>query len=120
MPPKRPKFERFSVSNQRTLHPPASIRDAQTSRQPDTVQAGNAALARATFNRILPLLNMGGVFRQSVVKHVLKHRGLIESAYFRDTNPPLDRYDMLELEAIIADLGDLMMTSGRSTLVAAQ
>ncbi len=86
----------------------------------NAVQAGNAALARATFNRILPLLNMGGVFRQSAVKHVLRHRGLIESAYFRDTNPPLDRYDVLELDAIIADLEDLMMTSGRSTLVAAQ
>ncbi len=86
----------------------------------NAVQAGNAASARVIFNRILPLLNMGGVFRQSVVKHVLRQRGLIESAYFRDTNPPLDRYDLLELDTIIADLGDLMLASGPSTLVAAQ
>jgi 4-hydroxy-tetrahydrodipicolinate synthase len=74
----------------------------------NAVQAGENQSARSLFNRILPLLNMGGVFRQSVVKYVLKRRGLISSSRFRDTNPPLDRFDMLELDAILADLEDLM------------
>jgi 4-hydroxy-tetrahydrodipicolinate synthase len=85
----------------------------------NAVQAGDVAAGRAMFNRVLPLLNMGGVFRQSVVKHVLKRRGLIESAFFRDTNPPLDRYDVLELEAIIDDLEDLMTATAEPSAMAA-
>jgi 4-hydroxy-tetrahydrodipicolinate synthase len=72
------------------------------------VKAGDNRRARDLFTRILPLLNMGGVFRQEVVKRVLKHRGLIASARLRDNSTPLDRYDEAEIQAIIADLGDLM------------
>lgn len=87
----------------------------------NAVQADENQSARALFNRILPLLNMGGVFRQSVVKYVLKHRGLIVSNRFRDTNPPLDDFDMLELNAIIADITELMTVSAEpNSLVAAQ
>jgi 4-hydroxy-tetrahydrodipicolinate synthase len=86
----------------------------------DAVQAGDSAKARALFTRILPLLNMGGVFRQSVVKYVLKRRGLIESSRFRDDNPSLDRFDTLELDAILADLEDLMSAHAELALVAAQ
>jgi 4-hydroxy-tetrahydrodipicolinate synthase len=87
----------------------------------NAVQAGENQSARALFNRILPLLNMGGVFRQSVVKYVLKHRGLIISNRFRDTNPLLDDFDMLELNAIIADITELMTVSAEpNSLVAAQ
>jgi hypothetical protein len=56
----------------------------------------------------MPLLNIGSVFRQSSVKRVLAKRGLIESAYFRDTNPTLDPLDCSEIDTIVADLGDLM------------
>jgi hypothetical protein len=54
------------------------------------------------------MLNLGSVFRQSSVKRVLAKRGLIESAYFRDNNPTLDPLDCSEIDAIMADLGDLM------------
>lgn len=79
-------------------------------------RSGRHAAARAVFNRILPLLNMGGVFRQSVVKHVLKTRGLIASARFRDTNPPLDDSDVIELNAILADIADLLPRVARSAV----
>jgi 4-hydroxy-tetrahydrodipicolinate synthase len=86
----------------------------------DAVQAGDPLKARALFTRILPLLNMGGVFRQSVVKYVLKRRGLIESHLFRDDNPSLDPFDIRELDAILADLEDLMIAHAEPALVAAQ
>jgi 4-hydroxy-tetrahydrodipicolinate synthase len=86
----------------------------------DAVQAGDPLKARALFTRILPLLNMGGVFRQSVVKYVLKRRGLIESHLFRDDNPSLDPFDIRELDAILADLEELMIAHAEPALVAAQ
>jgi 4-hydroxy-tetrahydrodipicolinate synthase len=86
----------------------------------DAVQAGDDRRARALFNRVLPLLNMGGVFRQSVVKHVLARRGLIASDRFRDANPPLDAFDRRELDAIVDDLADLLTVPAEPVLVAAQ
>jgi 4-hydroxy-tetrahydrodipicolinate synthase len=71
-------------------------------------QIGNVAGARAILSRLMPMLNLGSVFRQSSVKRVLAKRGLIESAYFRDNNPTLDPLDCSEIDAIMADLGDLM------------
>lgn len=87
----------------------------------EAVQAGDHRRARNLFTRVLPLLNMGGVFRQSVVKHVLARRGLIASAYFRDTNPPLDAFDRRELDAILDDLEDLLIPiAAEPALTAAQ
>jgi 4-hydroxy-tetrahydrodipicolinate synthase len=74
----------------------------------DAVQAGRQREARDLFTRILPLLSLASVFRQSVVKHVLQRRGLIGSARFRDANPALDRYDLAEIDAVFDDLRDLM------------
>jgi 4-hydroxy-tetrahydrodipicolinate synthase len=84
------------------------------------VKAGDNRRARDLFTRILPLLNMGGVFRQEVVKRVLKHRGLIASARLRDNSTPLDRYDEAEIQAIIADLGDLMTVQPQRQPMVAQ
>ena len=60
------------------------------------------------FNRVLPLLTLGGVFRQAVVKHVLLRRGLIDCERYRDDNPPLDAFDHVEVAAILDGLADLL------------
>ncbi len=86
----------------------------------NAVQADDAPRARELFTRLLPLLNMGGVFRQSVVKHVLARRGLIASPRFRDTNPPLDAYDRRELDAIVDAVDDLLTVPAEPVLAAAQ
>ena len=77
----------------------------------DLFQVGDVAGARVILSRLMPLLNIGSVFRQSSVKRVLAKRGLIASAYFRDNNPTLDTLDCSEIDAIMADLGDLMKVS---------
>ena len=77
----------------------------------DAVTAGRSRDARDLFTRILPLLSLASVFRQSAVKHVLHRRGLIASTRFRDTNPALDHYDVQELDAVCDGLRDLMTTS---------
>lgn len=74
----------------------------------DLFQAGDISGARVILSRLMPLLNIGSVFRQSSVKRVLAKRGLIESAYFRDNNPTLDALDCREIDAIVHSLEDLM------------
>lgn len=74
-------------------------------------RSGNIEAARKMLWRVLPLLNMGGVFRQSVVKHVLLRRSFIQSDHFRDSNPPLDETDRQELDAIVSSLRDLFLTT---------
>jgi dihydrodipicolinate synthase/N-acetylneuraminate lyase len=64
--------------------------------------------ARDLFERTLPLLNMQAVFRWRLTKAVLQRRGLIESAFVRASGPELDRYDRLELDALLARLADLL------------
>jgi len=64
------------------------------------VNGGNVDAARKVLHEILPLLNMGFVFRQSAVKRLLLKRGLIQSDYFRDRNPSLDEHDGAEMDWI--------------------
>jgi dihydrodipicolinate synthase/N-acetylneuraminate lyase len=64
--------------------------------------------ARDLFERTLPLLNMQAVFRWRLTKAVLRRRGLIESTFVRAPGPELDRYDQLELDALLARLADLL------------
>jgi 4-hydroxy-tetrahydrodipicolinate synthase len=71
-------------------------------------RAGNRRRARDLFNSVLPLLNMGGVFRTPVTKHALLRRGLIAHPRHRDGNPELDAQDRAELDAILDDLAPLM------------
>ena len=61
---------------------------------------GQTAQARALFNSMLPLLNMGGVYRTPITKHVLVRRGIIAHPGHRDPNPVLDAFDIAELDAI--------------------
>jgi 4-hydroxy-tetrahydrodipicolinate synthase len=64
--------------------------------------------ARDLFERTLPLLSMQANFRWRLTKAVLQRRGLIDSTYVRAPGPELDRYDRLELDALLARLGDLL------------
>ncbi len=69
---------------------------------------GDFTGARDLFERTLPLLNMQAVFRWRLTKAVLQRRGLIESTFVRAPGPELDRYDRLELDALLARLADLL------------
>lgn len=64
--------------------------------------------ARDLFERTLPLLNMQAIFRWRLTKAVLQRRGLIESTFVRAPGPELDRFDRLELDALLARLADLL------------
>lgn len=64
--------------------------------------------ARDLFERTLPLLNMQAVFRWRLTKAVLQRRGLIDSTFVRAPGSELDRYDRLELDALLDRLADLL------------
>jgi 4-hydroxy-tetrahydrodipicolinate synthase len=74
-------------------------------------RAGERRRARDLFNALLPLLNMGGVFRTPVTKHALVRRGIIADPRHRDGNPGLDAQDRAELDAILDDLAPLLTTA---------
>jgi dihydrodipicolinate synthase/N-acetylneuraminate lyase len=74
----------------------------------DRFRRRNEAGARDLFERTLPLLNMQAVFRWRLTKAVLERRGLINSTFVRAPGPELDRYDRLELDALLARLADLL------------
>jgi len=74
----------------------------------DRWEAGDEAGARDMFERTLPLLSMQAVFRWRLTKKVLQKRGLIESDHVRAPGPALDRYDLAELDALLARLADVM------------
>lgn len=70
--------------------------------------AGEERHARDLFERTLPLLNMQAIYRWRLTKEVLRRRGLIDSAHVRASGPSLDRYDLRELDALLARLADIM------------
>jgi dihydrodipicolinate synthase/N-acetylneuraminate lyase len=74
----------------------------------DRFRRKDDAGARDLFERTLPLLNMQAVFRWRLTKAVLERRGVIDSTFVRAAGPELDRYDRLELDALLARLADLL------------
>jgi dihydrodipicolinate synthase/N-acetylneuraminate lyase len=74
----------------------------------DRFHRRDEAGARDLFERTLPLLNMQAIFRWRLTKAVLQRRGLIDSAFVRAQGPELDRYDRMELDALLARLADLL------------
>lgn len=74
----------------------------------DKYHGGDEAGARDLFERTLPLLSMQAIFRWRLTKKVLQKRGLIESDHVRAAGPALDRYDLSELDALLARLSDLL------------
>jgi 4-hydroxy-tetrahydrodipicolinate synthase len=71
-------------------------------------RAGDAAGVRYLFNRMLPLLNFQAVFRMAMTKEVLRRRGVITATHVRAAGPVLDAGDQRELDALLADVADLM------------
>lgn len=57
--------------------------------------------ARDLFEMMLPILNMQAVFRWSLTKEILKHRGLIQSTFVRAPGPRLDDEDKAELYVLL-------------------
>ncbi len=70
---------------------------------------GDADTVRHLFTRMLPILNIQAVFRWSLTKFVLQHRGLIQQAGQRITGPRLDPLDQQDVVAFLADLEDLLL-----------
>lgn len=73
---------------------------------------GDAAEVRRLFNRMLPLLNFQAVFRMAMTKEVLRRRGVIAATQVRAPGPKLDPGDHRELEAMLAELDDLLKLPG--------
>ncbi len=71
-------------------------------------RAGDREGVRYLFNRMLPLLNFQAVFRMAMTKEVLRRRGVIAATQVRAAGPRFDAGDLLELDALLADLADLL------------
>ena len=63
---------------------------------------GDEEGARLHFNHVIPILNMGSVYRTPITKHILKARNIIDCSHHRDNNPVLDQHDRHEVDAIWA------------------
>jgi 4-hydroxy-tetrahydrodipicolinate synthase len=72
-------------------------------------RAGDAAGVRLLFNRMLPLLNFQAVFRMAMTKEVLRRRGVITATQMRAAGPALDDGDRRELDALMAEIDDLIV-----------
>lgn len=74
----------------------------------NALEAGDVARARAIYNRLLPLLNIEWLYGAVVYKEVLRRRGILEHAVVREPGfHRLDESDHKELDAILADVGQL-------------
>ena len=71
-------------------------------------RAGDRDGVRYLFNRMLPLLNFQAVFRMAMTKEVLKRRGVIDATFVRAAGPKLDEGDRRELDAMLAELADIL------------
>lgn len=76
-------------------------------------RAGNTAEVRRLYIRMLPLLNFQAVFRMAMTKEVLRRRGVITATHVRSAGPTLDAGDHAELDAMLADLADLLPLAPR-------
>lgn len=68
------------------------------------------AEARRLFNRLLPALNFEFFFGMTAYKQTFWRRGIIKTPVTRSPgSKPFDRYDAEELDAILAELDDLLL-----------
>ncbi len=65
--------------------------------------------ARHIFIRMLPVLNIQAVFRWSLTKYVLRHRGLIAHDVQRMNGPRMDELDQADAEAFMREIADLLL-----------
>jgi 4-hydroxy-tetrahydrodipicolinate synthase len=77
-------------------------------------RAGDRGQARLLYNRSLPLLNFQAVFRWAATKEVLKRRGVIDCARTRAPGPQLDAQDQAELDIMLDEIADLLITTAPS------
>lgn len=70
---------------------------------------GDFDAVRQMFTRMLPVLNIQAVFRWSLTKYVLQHRGLIRHAGQRTVGPLLDALDQQDVDAFMGDMADLLL-----------
>lgn len=70
----------------------------------DLLDAGKAAEGRATFNRVLPLINYERMYGVAVYKEVLYRRGVIHNTIARAPGKVLDKDDKAEIDSILADV----------------
>ena len=70
---------------------------------------GDSDAVRQMFTRMLPVLNIQAVFRWSLTKYVLQHRGLIRHAGQRTVGPLLDALDQRDVDAFMGDMADLLL-----------
>jgi 4-hydroxy-tetrahydrodipicolinate synthase len=77
-------------------------------------RAGDRGQARLLYNRSLPLLNFQAVFRWAATKGVLKRRGVIDCARTRAPGPQLDAQDQAELDIMLDEIADLLITTAPS------
>jgi len=68
---------------------------------------GDERGAREVFNKLLPLINISGAYGLSFHKEVLRRRGVFKHLYTRVPSPTLDRYDQVELEALLKEVEPL-------------
>ncbi len=71
---------------------------------------GDANTVRMLFTRMLPILNIQAVFRWSLTKQMLLQRGLIRHDTQRIAGPCMDAMDLVDLNAFIDDVRDLLLT----------
>jgi 4-hydroxy-tetrahydrodipicolinate synthase len=79
-------------------------------------ERGDQAGTRHLYNRLLPLLTMEALYGTPVYKEVLRRRGVIRTAVVRNPSfPGFDDVDHQELDALLAELSDLLPTKGPFT-----
>lgn len=71
-------------------------------------RAGNIGRARELYMRTLPLLVIQANFRMAFTKHVLSRRGVLDNHVVRAKVPPMDAYDIAEIDAWLDASADLI------------
>jgi len=74
----------------------------------DMLERGDEPGARATFNRVLPLISYERQYGVALYKEVMYRRGVIATRVCRTPGKELDDWDRAELDAILADVAPLM------------
>jgi 4-hydroxy-tetrahydrodipicolinate synthase len=67
-------------------------------------QHGQMKEARERFTAVQPALVMEGLYKMTFMKECLKRRGIFKNRLTRTSEPPLDTYDLVELDTIWARL----------------
>jgi dihydrodipicolinate synthase/N-acetylneuraminate lyase len=71
----------------------------------ELLESGQEEAARAFYTKLLPLLNIESLYSFAIYKEILHRRGIIATTTARMPGAStLDRYDHLELDAILATL----------------